>query len=428
MAYIGREEELLEGYEPRSVLAIDLKCFYASVECLDRGLDPFQTPLAVADPDRGDGTIVLAVSPFLKAVGVPGRCRRYELPDVPGMIIAVPRMHRYLEKSAEVTGVYLDYVAEEDLHVYSVDESFLDVTHYLKLAHKSDVEYARQIVAAVKRKTGLTVCAGIGENVFLAKVAMDLGAKRRPDFLDKWTREDLAEKLWPVHPLSKMWGIGRRLEARLNKMGFEAVGDLACADPKVLSDAFGIKGEELYLHANGIDRSILSHREEKETKSLSVGQVLFFDASPQEALGISREMGRALMDRARKARRALGRIDLAFQGSEEAQGWYGCSLRFERPVETSSEIEKAVELLARECPARMRVRAVRLVGGDLIAHEAIQSDLLTDWDKHDRDSRMDEAIARVRQVYGKASILRCSALLERSTEKERLEQIGGHRA
>lgn len=214
----------------RDILSIDLKSFYASVECLDRNMDPFTTPLVVADEDRGDGTIVLAASPFIKKkYGVKSRCRLYEVPkDIPGLIIAMPHMSRYLEISALINGIYLDYVSEPDLYIYSIDESFLDVTGYLKRHQDTATSYARKIIEDVRSRTGLTVTAGIGKNLFMAKAAMDIEAKHRSDFLAKWDYSDIPSHLWPVHPLSEMWGIGSRLEKRLNDYGFYTVAILRC--------------------------------------------------------------------------------------------------------------------------------------------------------------------------------------------------------
>ena len=198
------------------VLSIDLKSFYASVECLDRGLDPFSTPLVVADEQRGDGTIVLAASPYIKEkYDVKSRCRLYEVDKtIPGLIIAQPRMERYIKVSAKINMIYLSYVSQEDLHVYSIDESFLDITDYLHYSSCDPYLYARRIIDDIKNKTGLTVTCGIGENIFLAKVAMDIEAKHSADNIAYWKKKDIVEKLWNISPLSKMWGIGRRLEKR----------------------------------------------------------------------------------------------------------------------------------------------------------------------------------------------------------------------
>ena len=208
--------------QDRTILAIDLKSFYASVECLRRGFDPFKTPLVVADLSRGDGTIVLAASPFIREkYHVPSRCRLREVDKaIPGLIVARPHMQDYLETSAKVNSIYLDYVDERDMHIYSIDESFLDVTHYLKRNRDTAKSYARRIIATIRERLGLVVTCGIGRNLFMAKACMDIEAKKRKDFLAQWDYADIPEKLWPVSPLSKMWGVGRRLEKRLNAMGF----------------------------------------------------------------------------------------------------------------------------------------------------------------------------------------------------------------
>jgi DNA polymerase V len=230
--------------EGRTILAIDLKSFYASVECVDRGVDPFTTPLVVADLSRGKGTIILAVSPYLKTLGIPSRLRLYDLPEIKGMIYATPRMEHYIVRSLEVIKVYLKYVAEEDMHIYSVDEAFLDITHYLKAAGCTKKEYAKKIIDDVYKTTGLTVTAGIGPNLFMAKVAMDVEAKKRKDFMASWEMKDVPAKLWPLTPLSKMWGIGERMEKRLNALGMYTVGDIAVSDKWYLHNKFGQIGEE----------------------------------------------------------------------------------------------------------------------------------------------------------------------------------------
>ena len=242
----------------RNILAIDLKSFYASVECLDRGLDPFSTPLVVADESRGDGTIVLAASPFIKEkYHVPSRCRLSEVPkDIPGLIIAMPKMKRYLEVSAKVNDIYLEFVSEADLFVYSIDESFLDVTNYLKRNNDTPKSYAQKIIRQIRARTGLVVTAGIGLNLFMAKACMDVEAKRNKDFLAEWDYSSIPEHLWTVKPLSKMWGIGKQLEKRLNKMGFYTVGDIAVSDPKFLKRKLGVIGEEIYYHSLGYDDAL----------------------------------------------------------------------------------------------------------------------------------------------------------------------------
>jgi DNA polymerase V len=205
---------MLEKYRTsRDIICIDLKSFYASVECAKRGLDPFNTPLIVADESRGGGSIVLAVSPYLKAKGIPGRLRLFELPEnIPGLIIAKPRMRTYLEYSAEIIRIYLNYVAPEDLHIYSVDEVFLDITPYQSFYQKPARAIAEMILKDIWQQTQIPATAGIGDTLLLAKVALDIESKKVPGGIAEWRFQDVPEKLWPIQPLSKFWGIGGRME------------------------------------------------------------------------------------------------------------------------------------------------------------------------------------------------------------------------
>lgn len=212
-------------YVKRNIIAIDLKSFFASCECIDRGLDPFTTPLVVCNPKQ-KGAITLAVTPYLKQFGVPGRCRiydinKYKFPRGTVIMKAPPRMSLYVEKSKEVIETYLEFVSKEDMHIYSIDEVLLDVTSYLKMYKLTDYELALKILKRIKEKTGLTATAGIGPNLMMAKVAMDIDAKHVKNNIAKWTYDDVKTKLWEITPISKMWGIGSRMESNLNKLGLK---------------------------------------------------------------------------------------------------------------------------------------------------------------------------------------------------------------
>ncbi len=241
--------------EERNILCIDLKSFFASVECVDLGLDPFTTPLIVADEERGGGAITLAVTPALKAKGVPSRGRVYEIPKNIKYIIRKPRMSLYVKKSKEIINIFLDFVSIEDLHVYSIDESFLDITDYLKLYKMTDIELAKKIMKRIYDQTGLTSTCGIGPNLLLAKVALDTEAKTNKDYIAKWTYKDIQTKLWNITPLTDMWGIGPKTMKKLNDLGIKKVGDINKYPISFYKKRFGILGEELWMHANGIDTS-----------------------------------------------------------------------------------------------------------------------------------------------------------------------------
>ncbi|MFA7376404.1 MAG: damage repair protein, partial [Acholeplasmataceae bacterium] len=218
----------------KNIICIDLKSFYASVECSLLGLDPFTTPLVVADRSRGGGGVVLAISPYLKSLGVKSRCRIHELPTNISIIYRKPQMQTYLEYASKVLSIYLDYVSEEDLFVYSIDEAFLDLTSYLSYYKKTDAELAKDILKAIKNKLDLYATCGIGPNMLIAKLALDIESKKSPDFIAKWGYDDIKTKLWPIEPLSEMWGIGHRMLHNLNQMGLYKMGDIANYDVKKL--------------------------------------------------------------------------------------------------------------------------------------------------------------------------------------------------
>ena len=214
-------------------LCIDLKTFYASVECVERKLDPFSTNLVVADESRGKGTICLAVSPKMKMLGVKNRCRLYEIPPNIKYIIAKPRMKKYIEYSANIYAIYLKYLSKEDIYVYSIDEAFLDVTKYLKFYKKDEIELAKTILKDIYDTYKLTATVGIGTNLYLAKVALDIMSKHTPTNIGYLDEEKYKLKLWHHKPLTDFWQIGKGIERRLNKRRIYDMYDIAHTNPKI---------------------------------------------------------------------------------------------------------------------------------------------------------------------------------------------------
>ena len=219
--------------EKRIYLCIDLKSFYASVECVERGLDPFEINLVVADPSRGGGAITLAATPAIKKLGVKSRGRIYEIPVGIEYIIAPPRMALYMEYSAKVYSVFLKYIASEDIYIYSIDEAFLDITPYLNLYKLKPKELANKILADVYKNTGLTATVGIGTNLFLAKVAMDVIAKHTKDNMGFLDEDIFRQKMWHHKPLTDIWMIGKGLNRRLNKLGIYDLYALSVYDERI---------------------------------------------------------------------------------------------------------------------------------------------------------------------------------------------------
>ena len=307
--------------EQRNIIVIDLKAFYSFVECVDRGLDPWSTPLIVADKERGKNTIVLSVSPFLKSQGIPSRLRVKELPNKFDYIYAKPRMERYIEMSTKVIDIFLDFVSKDDIHVYSIDEAFLDISSYLNYYQKSAMELTETILYTIKEKTGLGATAGIGDNFFLAKVALDIFAKKEKNGIATIRQKDVKSRLWKVAPLSKIWGIGARTEEKLNKLGIFSVKDLALSSPQFLISNFGIMGEQLYNHANGIDESDIHEKYIPESTSLTIGQVLFKDFNKSNITTIIREMCDDLSERLRKENKKAARVSLYIGYSKDHGGF-----------------------------------------------------------------------------------------------------------
>ncbi len=411
----------------RHYLCIDLKSFFASCECIERGLDPFTTPLVVANKNQGNGAITLAVTPYLKNQGIKGRTRLYEIPKHIKYTIVNPRMKLYLEKSKEVVSIYLDFVSEEDLHIYSVDECFLDVTDYLHFYKKSDYELALTILNTIKEKTGLTATCGIGPNMLLAKVSMDIEAKHMPNCIAKWTEEDIKTKLWAISPLSEMWGIGSRMEKRLNALGIFSMKDLALYDKNKLQNKFGVMGLELWNHANGIDTSRISDfKNMKKEKSFSHSQVLFKDYYGENAKLIIEEMISVLGTRLRTSGYVAKTIGLGIGYSKMIQGGFYHHQKLEVATNDEEIIKKVCFLLFDRYYEDLPIRKVSISCGDLEKQTGKQLNLFEDYESTMKKETMNKTIDEVKEKFGKNSLLKASSLLEDSTAKERNQKIGGH--
>ena len=415
-------------YLHRNFLCIDLKSFFASAECLDRGLNPFTTPLVVANPTQGNGAITLAVTPYLKTLGVKSRGRLYEIPKSIKYMIAKPRMSLYLAKSREVVEVYLKYVSLEDLHIYSIDECFLDVTNYLKMYGKSDYELALDILEDVQKSTGLTATCGIGPNMLLAKLSMDIEAKHNKDFIAKWTYDDIPTKLWPIHPLSKVWGIGPRMEVNLNRLGIYSVYDLAHYDRNKLKQKFGVIGTELWNHANGIDLSLIGDMEKTKDKSYSHSQVLFKDYNGNNIKIIIREMVEVVTMRLHKNHVTSSLIGLGIGYSKDVGGSFYHQIKLDQPTDIESVILANALMIFDKYYEGLPIRKVTISCGKLQEKSGVQLNIFDNIEKIREQEQINEAILEIKDKYGKNALLKASSLLNDSTIHERNKKIGGHSA
>lgn len=417
------------------IICIDLKSFYASVECVERGLDPFKTNLVVADPTRSKSTICLAITPAMKALGIRNRCRIHEIPENIEYITAMPRMQLYIDYSAKIYGIYLRYVSKEDIHVYSVDECFIDVTNYLSLYHLSEKEMALELMKAVMDETGITATAGVGTNLYLAKIAMDIVAKHVDDHIGILDEFSYREQLWNHTPLNDFWRIGSRTEKKLAGYGIHTMGDIAMASltsEDWLYKMFGIDAELLIDHAWGYEtcrmRDIKNYHSEEH--SLSNGQVLMRNYTFEEAEVIVREMTDNLILDLFEKGMVTNSVTLwiAYDHRYEHEASKG-TVKLSKPTNSSHKIIEAVEELYQKITDRHTgIRRLDVCANRIAPESYIQYSLFDDPIQTDKERHLQEAVLSVKQRYGKNAIMRGSNLLECSTYRERNNQIGGHRA
>ena len=499
----------------RTYIAIDLKSMYASVECVARGLDPLDTNLVVADVSRTEKTICLAVTPSLKAYGIGGRARLFEVvqrlrevnyerqmkvperrltgkstsdaalkahPDwAIDYIAAPPRMAHYIEVSSRIYGIYLKYIAPEDIHVYSIDEVFMDVTAYLRTYKLSAHELAMKMIRDVLATTGITATAGIGTNMYLAKVAMDIVAKKTPADKNGVRIAELDEmsyrrELWDYQPITKFWRVGRGIAEKLAVYGIDTMGKLArmsVQNEGLLYRLFGVNAELLIDHAWGWEpctmEAVKAYR--PETNSFSSGQVLQEPYTFKKARVVIQEMaeGMALdlvskrlvtdqlvltvgydaesLTRPEIRAKYHGEITANYYGKQVPKHAHG-TFNFERPTSSSRLImEGASELFDRHVNPDLLIRRLNLTTNHVVSEASVaaqenapqQLDLFTDYEalekqrqeeqaKLDKERRMQEAQLKIKQRFGKNAILRGLNFEEGATAKERNEQIGGHKA
>ena len=466
----------------RKYIAIDLKSFYASVECVERGLDPLTANLVVADESRTDKTICLAVSPSLKARGIPGRARLFEVLQKvkrSEFIAAVPRMQLYIDYSTRIYQIYLDYVSQEDIHVYSIDEVFIDVTDYLATYRMSAHELAMTIIRDILAKTGITATAGIGTNLYLCKVAMDIVAKHVKADKDGVRIAELDERtyretLWDYQPLTAFWRVGRGIADKLNRYGLYTMGDVArqsVENEDLLYSLFGVHAELLIDHAWGWEPCTISEIKAYRpvASSMSSGQVLTCPYTAEKARVVVREMADGLAMELLDKRLLTDQVVLTVGYDKDSltdqnvrehysgaitRDYYGRLVPKHAhgsrnlPGHTSSAmtIMEAVAALYDEIIDKtLLVRRLNVTANHIVTEEyqrrkgrePRQLDLFegidTDADKErdaslEKERRVQETVLEIKKRFGKNSILRGLNFADGATMKERNRQIGGHRA
>lgn len=417
---------MYEGLEQRPIICLDMRSFYASCAAIDLGQDPMEAIIAVIGNQEHRGSVVLAASPRLKKeFGVRTGTRLFEIPDDPRIQKIEPKMAFFLKVSMEITRLLEEYVPTEAIHVYSVDESFVDLSGTEKLWGTAETVVSR-IQDDIVRQFCLPSAIGMGPNMLMAKLALDLDAKKTG--FAKWTFEDVPKKLWPVAPLSRMWGIGTRLENTLNGMGIFSVGDLAQAELARLEEVFGVVGNQLYHHAWGIDLSELGAPLVEGQVSYGKGQILYRDYTTVEDISaVLLEMAEDVAMRARTAGKAGRTVSLAVGYSKHAFG--GGFNRSRTMDEATNETLKLYavcrELLAEFYDGRA-ARRLSITLSNLEDETSMQLSLFEQrkWETR----RLGGAMDKLRQKYGPTAVLRAVSYTEAGTAVERANLIGGHKA
>lgn len=418
--------------EDRTYICIDLKSFYASVECVERGLDPMKTCLVVADPERTEKTICLAVSPAMKALGVPGRCRVFEIPPDIRYVMASPRMQLYIDYSANIYAIYLKYFSKEDIHVYSIDEVFIDVTDYLAMYRMTAKELAVKVMGDVLEQVGITATAGIGTNLYLAKIALDITAKHVEDHIGILDEETYRRTLWDHRPLTDFWRIGPGTVKRLEQAGIYTMREIAEAKEAVLYHMFGIDAELLIDHAWGRETTTIADIKAYKPKanSVSSGQVLGCDYSYEDGRLVVKEMADLLCLELVEKGLVTNSVTLHVGysnrlGRSPAHGTAAMTL-------TTSSAKRIIayttELYEKIVDRHTPIRRINLSFNNLVDETYRQYDLFTDPAEIEREHRIQKTMLDIKDRYGKNAILKGMNLEEKATTKERNQQIGGHKS
>ena len=412
-------------------LCIDLKTFYASCECVMRGLDPFKTNLVVADPSRGKGAICLAISPKLKAMGIRNRCRLFEIPEGIEYITAMPQMKKYMEFSSKIYSIYLRYIASEDIYPYSIDEMFLDITTYLSLYKTTPEKLAKALMNKIKTELGLPSACGIGTNLFLAKVALDITAKHSKDNIGYLDEEKFKIELWNHQPLTDFWQIAGGMTKRLNMMGLFTLKDISQANPELLYKEFGINAEILIDHANGIEpvtiKDIKSYK--RKSQSISTSQILFTDYEFDKARLILKEMVELLSLQLVEKHLVTSNISLTIRYSKDTCKPTGGSMKMTICTNVFSKLlPYFLEIYDRTTNKEALIRGIGISFNNVMSIDHEYYDLFTDQEEVNKERRLAETINTIKNKYGKNSILKVMNLEEGATTIKRNKLIGGHNA
>jgi len=412
----------------RIYYCIDMKSFYASVECAERGLNPMETNLVVADEKRGNGAICLAISPKMKALGVKNRCRLFEIPKNMDYIIAMPRMKKYIEYAADIYSIYLQYISKDDIHVYSIDEMFIDATDYLKLYRLSAKEFAVKLMNEIAEKKGIPATCGIGTNLYLAKIALDITAKHVPDHIGYLDEELFKKTLWRHRPLSDFWQISKGISARLAKLGIYDMEGIANCPENLLYKQFGINAELIIDHSFGRESCTIADIKayKGKSKSVSSSQILFEDYNFEKARLVIKEMALNGCQEMMSRRLIASRVGIYVGYSKDCCPPTGGSVKTLQNTAVYSIIEKYVTDLFDQ--TTQRDFPIRRLGINFsVLDECAEGyDLFTDYQAVEKEKKAEQAVLDIKNKFGKNAVIRGMDLQEGATAQIRNKLVGGH--
>ena len=409
-------------------LCIDLKSFYASVECVERGIDPLTSNLVVADNSRGNGTICLAVTPNMKKLGVKNRCRLYEIPDNISYIVAKPRMKKYMEYSRKIYSVYLKYVSYSDIHVYSIDEAFLDVTSYLKLYGNNILKLVKMILSDIFKTTGITATCGIGTNMYLAKIALDIISKHSPTNIGYLDEKLYIEKLGNYKKLDDFWMISSGTIRRLYKHNLYCMNDISKCDERILYKEFGINARLLIDHSKGIETCTISDIKNYKPKnrSISSSQILFHDYDFYKARNVLVEMIDNLVLELVSINLYTDNVFLYIGYSKDIEKGVSISRKIDSTNSFKNISSLLVKLYEENVNKNIPIRRIGISFNNVKNNNLKQLDIFNKYIEEDKDNLLLKSINDIKNRFGNNSVLRCISYVDGSNQRMRNKLVGGH--
>ena len=415
----------------RTYYCIDMKTFFASVECAERGLDPFETSLVVADVTRGKNALCLAVTPKMKAQGVWNRCRLSDIPKTVKYEIAPPRMALYIEYSADIYSVYLDYIDPQDIHVYSIDEAFIDATKYFKLYKKDKYEFAKLLMDEISRRCHIPSTVGIGTNLYLAKIALDIVAKHAKDRIGYLDEELYKKLLWRHRPITDFWMVAKGTAKRLEQYGIFDMHGITVMPEELVYRLFGKDAELLIDHAWGRETCLISDIKDYKSKSRSVSfsQILPRDYTYGEARTVMQEMamnGAAeLMKRKEVTSRVAVYVGYTHDELPPAKGMKKLDVTTNLPSFLVAPVLKIYDAVV---TPSVKVRKLAVSFDDVLDEDCERYNFFVDQNAIEKEKTLRQAVLQINQRFGRNAVLSGLNYTREGTQRERNEFIGGHRA